>query len=170
MNGPQLAVGVLGTTNTRIFRCYSPGNVPTGAEAFPKLFRASAPLPKAVQPMVSYLRSAFNSLVHLEEHGRVFTAGPAPANPYTIQFSRYYQDYSTLTVGLQGDMLMVWTRNKNPALLLYVLQRKRKRLSPKFEPTMALIRIMRPYGLRCEQRNGRCNGYGLKPQTPNRCL
>jgi hypothetical protein len=30
-NGPQLAVGVLGTRNTRIFRCYSPGNVPTGS-------------------------------------------------------------------------------------------------------------------------------------------
>ncbi len=66
MNGPQLAVGVLGTRNTRVFRCYSPGNVPTGAEAFPELFLAGAPLPKAVQPMVSYLRSAFHSLVYLE--------------------------------------------------------------------------------------------------------
>jgi len=57
-NGPQLVVGILGTRNTRIFRCYSPGNVPTGAEAFPGLFSYAVALPKAVQPMVSCLRSS----------------------------------------------------------------------------------------------------------------
>src|SRR6266852_7972683 len=31
-----------------------------------------------------------HSFVHLEQHGRVFTAGPSPANPYTLQFSRYF--------------------------------------------------------------------------------
>ncbi len=46
-HGPQLAVGVLGTRNTRVFRRYSPGNVPTGAEAFPELFLHAAALPKA---------------------------------------------------------------------------------------------------------------------------
>src|ERR1700686_5753961 len=57
-NGPQLAVGILGTSNTRIFRCCSPGNVPTEAEAFPELFFCAAPLPKAVQPVVPCFRSS----------------------------------------------------------------------------------------------------------------
>ncbi len=34
----------------------SPGNIPTEVEAFPELFFCAAPLPKAVQPMVSCLR------------------------------------------------------------------------------------------------------------------
>ena len=38
MNGPQLAVGVLGSRNTRLFRGLIPGNIPTGVEAFPVLF------------------------------------------------------------------------------------------------------------------------------------
>jgi hypothetical protein len=51
------AFGVLGTANTRVFRRCSPGNVPTGAEAFPELFLDDAPLPKADAQMSSYLRS-----------------------------------------------------------------------------------------------------------------
>ncbi len=31
-----------------------------------------------------------------------------------FSFSRYYQDYSILTVELQGDMLMAWKRSRNP--------------------------------------------------------
>ncbi len=38
MNGPQLAVGVLGESHTRLFRGSIPGNGPTGSEAFPALF------------------------------------------------------------------------------------------------------------------------------------
>jgi hypothetical protein len=40
--------GVLGKSNTRIFRCCSPGNVPAGAEAFPDALVRAAPLPKVV--------------------------------------------------------------------------------------------------------------------------
>ncbi len=42
-----------------------------------------------LKPMLrssSYLRRVENSLVHLVEHGRVFTPGPSPGNPYAIQF------------------------------------------------------------------------------------
>jgi hypothetical protein len=35
--------GVLGKSNTRIFRCCSPGNVPAGAEAFPDALVRAAP-------------------------------------------------------------------------------------------------------------------------------
>jgi hypothetical protein len=38
MNGPQLAVGVLGTRNTRLFRGDSPGNVPQGRRLFLRSF------------------------------------------------------------------------------------------------------------------------------------
>jgi hypothetical protein len=41
----------------------------------------------------------------LWQRGSVFTPGPSPGNPYTIQFSRYYQDYTTLTPQLQDDRL-----------------------------------------------------------------
>src|SRR6266851_4035650 len=34
----------------------------------------------------------------LWQHGRVFTPGPSLGNPYTIQFSRYSREYSTLDV------------------------------------------------------------------------
>ena len=37
MNGPQLVVGILGKSNTRVFRRLTRGNVPTRVEAFPTL-------------------------------------------------------------------------------------------------------------------------------------
>ena len=43
--------GVLGKSNTRIFRCCSPGNVPAGAEAFPDARVRAAPL----APVVDWL-------------------------------------------------------------------------------------------------------------------
>jgi hypothetical protein len=82
--------GVLGTSNTRIFRYSLLGNVPTRAEAFP--WRYSCTLLHFLKPYNRWCRAfvAAHSLVHLEQHGRVFTASPAPANPYTIQLERYY--------------------------------------------------------------------------------
>ena len=65
------------------------GNVPTQGEAFPWCYSSrDAALPKPVDwvPVASRIKIA-DILV---KHGRVFTAGPTPANPYTIQFSRYY--------------------------------------------------------------------------------
>ena len=47
-NGPQLAVGILGSRNTRLFRGSIPGNVPTGVEAFPGAIFWCTTLPKAV--------------------------------------------------------------------------------------------------------------------------
>jgi hypothetical protein len=49
------------------------GNLPARAEAFPELFLVNAPLPKADAPLSSYLLSVESILVHLEEHGSVFT-------------------------------------------------------------------------------------------------
>ena len=37
MNGPQLVVGILGKSNTHVFRRLARGNVPTRVEAFPAL-------------------------------------------------------------------------------------------------------------------------------------
>ena len=48
MNGPQLAVGTLGSGNTRLFRGLLLGNVPTRSEAFPALFFHRAPRTLAV--------------------------------------------------------------------------------------------------------------------------
>src|SRR5258708_24205017 len=49
-------------------------------------------LPHFLKPYTRWCRAfaTAHSLVHLEQHGSVFTAGPAPANPYTMQFSRCY--------------------------------------------------------------------------------
>ncbi len=87
MNGPQLAVGVLGTRNTRLFRGDSPGNVPQGRRLFLRSFCVLLHAPSAVHPTVSCRRLS-KELGHLEEHGRVFPSGPSPDNPYTLQFSR----------------------------------------------------------------------------------
>ncbi len=87
MNGPQLAVGVLGTRNTRLFRGSSPGNVPQGRRLFLRSFCVLLHAPSAVHPTVSCRRLS-KELGHLEEHGRVFPSGPSPDNPYTLQFSR----------------------------------------------------------------------------------
>ena len=59
-NGPQLAVGILGSRNTRLFRGSVPGNVPTGVEAFPALFCDDVTLPKAVDwlPVPSHVEIA----------------------------------------------------------------------------------------------------------------
>jgi hypothetical protein len=63
------------------------------------LFFSNAPLPKALWIGYRNLRSA-KELVHLEEHGSVFTRSPSLRNPYTIQFSRcspiYNEAYSNL--------------------------------------------------------------------------
>jgi hypothetical protein len=48
MNGPQLAVGILGKSNTRLIRGLFLGNIPTRLEAFPTLFFCRTTLPKAV--------------------------------------------------------------------------------------------------------------------------
>ena len=55
--------GVLGKSNTRIFRCCSPGNVPAGAEAFPDAMVRAAPLPKVVDwlPVPSEQQRALHS-------------------------------------------------------------------------------------------------------------
>ena len=39
------------------------------------------------------------------QHGRVFTRGPAPLNPYTIQLERYYKPLLSepATSGSEGD-------------------------------------------------------------------
>ena len=52
------------------------------------LFCGAAKLPKAVDwlPVPSLRQIA---CVVSGEHGSVFTTGPLPVNPYTIQFSRY---------------------------------------------------------------------------------
>jgi len=55
-----------------------------GAEAFPDARVHAAALPKTVQPEVSYLRSSTAQRT-MVDHGRVFTYGPSPHNPYTIQ-------------------------------------------------------------------------------------
>jgi hypothetical protein len=48
-HGPQLAVGVLESRNTRLFRGSLPGNLPAGVEAFPvAILAVAALLPKAV--------------------------------------------------------------------------------------------------------------------------
>jgi hypothetical protein len=87
-NGPQLALGVLENKNTCLFRDVFPGNVPTRMEAFPTLSFVRRSLPKAVQwlPVPSPVEIAHT----LVKRGTVFTRGPAPLNPYVIQFSRYY--------------------------------------------------------------------------------
>jgi hypothetical protein len=60
MNGPQLAVGVLGSRNTRLFRGLILGNIPTRLEAFPALFCDDVTLPKAVDwlPVPSHVEIA----------------------------------------------------------------------------------------------------------------
>jgi hypothetical protein len=59
-NGPQLAVGILESRNTRLFGGLLPGNVPTGVEAFPALFCEDVTLPKAVDwlPVPSHVEIA----------------------------------------------------------------------------------------------------------------
>jgi hypothetical protein len=59
-NGPQLAVGILESRNTRLFGGLLPGNVPTGVEAFPALFCEDVTLPKAVEslPVPSHVEIA----------------------------------------------------------------------------------------------------------------
>src|ERR1700693_4876735 len=58
-------------------------------------FLSAVALPKAVEwiPVPSLQQ---NSLVHLEQRGRVFTPSPSLGNPYTIQFSRYYRSILSL--------------------------------------------------------------------------
>src|SRR5215472_16432901 len=58
-----------------------------------------------------------NSLVHLEEHGSVFTRSPSLRNPYTIQFSRCYQDHSTLTAELQEAYHERMEKKRKPSAL-----------------------------------------------------
>jgi len=81
--------GVLGSLNTRIFRCSILGNVPTRVEAFPDAIVDAAALPKAVDwiPVPSQQQIACTVV----QRGNVFTHGPSPCNPYVIQFSRYYK-------------------------------------------------------------------------------
>jgi len=81
--------GVLGSLSTRIFRCSILGNVPTRVEAFPDAMVDAAALPKAVEwiPVPSQQHIAGTVV----QRGNVFTHGPAPCNPYVIQFSRYYR-------------------------------------------------------------------------------
>jgi hypothetical protein len=58
------------------------------AEAFPDASVHAAALPKTVQPEVSCLRSSTAPRT-MVEHGRVFTYGPSPHNPYTIRLFKY---------------------------------------------------------------------------------
>jgi hypothetical protein len=81
--------GVLGSLNTRIFRCSILGNIPTRVEAFPDAIVDAAARTPAVDwlPVPSQQHIA-DTMV---QRGNVFTHGPSPCNPYVIQFSRYYR-------------------------------------------------------------------------------
>ena len=48
----------------------------------------------------------------LGKHGRVFTPGPAPGNPYTIQLSRYYK--TLLSQGLKSGNVRLRARAFHP--------------------------------------------------------
>ena len=79
---------LVGRANTRVLRRCSSGNVPQGGGFSRMLFCGAAKLPKAVDwlPVPSLRQIA---CVVSGAHGSVFTTGPLPVNPYTIQFSRY---------------------------------------------------------------------------------
>ena len=61
------------------------GTYPQGRRLFLSYFCV---LLHFLKPYIRWCRAfvTANSLVHLEEHGRVFTSGPTPYNPYTLQF------------------------------------------------------------------------------------
>jgi hypothetical protein len=92
MNGPQLVVGILGKSNTHVFRRLARGNVPTRVEAFPALLLSAqhAPSPVDWVPVASLCQIAHTVV----QHGSVFTAGPSPANPYTFQLFKVLWVYS----------------------------------------------------------------------------
>jgi hypothetical protein len=60
MNGPQLAVGILGSRNTRLFRGLCLGNIPNQAGGFSCAILSDATLPKAVDwvPVPSSIKIA----------------------------------------------------------------------------------------------------------------
>ena len=93
MNGPQLVVGILGKSNTHVFRRLPCGNVPTRVEAFPALLLSRTTLPKPVDwvPVASLCQNSsypwFNTVVFLPLALRQRTRT-------LFSCSRYYWVYS----------------------------------------------------------------------------
>jgi len=94
-NGPQLALGVLEKTITRLFRGSLPGNLPAGSEAFPVAILAlTALLPNSRGVVTRAFRTA-KSRLQLGKRGNVFTHRPSRWNPYVMQFSRCWRNILT---------------------------------------------------------------------------
>ena len=91
--GPQLAISVLGTRNTLVFRRYSAFERPPEVEAFPGAISCERATNsrRASGGVVPSLR--FKQPRTMFQHGRVFTRSPELPNPYTIQFSRLFRTY-----------------------------------------------------------------------------
>jgi len=109
-NGPQLALSASWEPGAPASFDATPlGTYPQGRRLFLSYFCV---LLHFLKPYSRWCRAfvTAHSLVHLEQHGRVFTAGPSPANPYTLQFSRCSAEYSTneLTLQLLASILVAW--------------------------------------------------------------
>ncbi len=92
MNGPQLVVGILGKSNTHVFRRLSPWESTHTGGGFPCAIVVRTTLSKPVDwvPVASLCQIAHTVV----QHGSVFTAGPSPANPYTFQLFKVLRVYS----------------------------------------------------------------------------
>jgi hypothetical protein len=92
-NGPHLVVGsrrkAARKTIPASFEAHSWGTYPTRVEAFPTLFLEMLHAPQS-RGLVTRAFEHQKSL-HIGEHGSVFTQGPSPCNPYTLQFESDYQ-------------------------------------------------------------------------------
>jgi hypothetical protein len=101
-HGPQLALGVLEQTITRLFRGSLPGNLPAGAEAFPVAMRALAALLPTSRGVGTRAFRTAKSRLQLGKRGNVFTHRPSRWNPYVLQFSRCWSNILT-EEGKSGD-------------------------------------------------------------------
>jgi hypothetical protein len=93
MNGPHLAVGVLEKTNTRLAsralsweRAHTSGGFPYGY--------AHKAVARALRRGLVTRAEAPEIALYLVQHGRVFTASPALANPYPIRLFKVLSIYS----------------------------------------------------------------------------
>jgi hypothetical protein len=99
-HGPQLAVGVMGESHTRLFRDLVRGNVPARLEAFPALFFCSRILPKAVDWLElcpAALARAFilQNSSYIGSTRKCFYAAPFAQQPYTFQLFKVLHRYSS---------------------------------------------------------------------------
>jgi hypothetical protein len=106
MNGPQLAVGILGSGNTRLLRGLLLGNVPTRSEAFPALFVHRATLPKAVDWLpVPSLRKIARTVANMVVFLPAVLHGGTGKHDFVVQGTRTSLLYSAQNVkrfGLPG--------------------------------------------------------------------